>query len=440
MTYFPSTPNPATAAPAASGTLAAGTTFGTSTGTSDQRATPLQVAALLGAVPVPGTGTTPAATPFADVTGASWTIEQIAARVAAINGSGVAVPGQVTAVTIGTPTSSSLPLTWTAPSTGGAVAAYTVEERLTGGTTYTVCSTSVTTTSYVIPGLVAGTAYDVRVTATNGAGAGTPSAIVSATTAAAAGVIPGAVTALTAGTPTATGFPVTYTAPTTGTAPITYAGETQTPVTTGAWVANGGAFTATGGTYTGLAAATGYGWRIKATNGAGTSTTAASGSVTTAAAAAAPANTLKIVTNGAGYPGPLNTTPVTLGQNAGVAYGSASSSGQYVLLNTADNSIVNSSSTTVYAGWSFSSTTPPSVLGVADTTGAFCNGYRQATPYTSTDFNLGGSSGIGINQPSGFAPGPTGKSVYLWVSGDTRATWSICRDAGNVPLAFTVIG
>ena len=188
MTYFPSTPNPATAAPAASGTLGAGTTFGTSTGTADQRATPAQVAALLGVVPVAGTGTTPAATPFADVTGASWTIEQIAARVAVINGASAApaVPGQVTALTIGTPTSSSLPLTWTAPSTGGAVAAYTVEERLTGGTTFTVCSTSVTTTSYVIPGLVAGTAYDVRVTATNATGAGTPSAVVSATTAAAA--------------------------------------------------------------------------------------------------------------------------------------------------------------------------------------------------------------------------------------------------------------
>ena len=176
------------AIPALPGPMTSADTFPVLRAGNTYTATPLQVAALLGAAPVAGTGTTPAATPFADVTGASWTIEQIAARVAAINGTPAApaVPGQVTALTIGTPTSSSLPLTWTAPSTGGAVAAYTVEERLTGGTTFTVCSTSVTTTSYVIPGLVAGTAYDVRVTATNGAGAGPPSAVVSATTAAAA--------------------------------------------------------------------------------------------------------------------------------------------------------------------------------------------------------------------------------------------------------------
>ena len=50
MTYIPSTPNPATAAPAASGTLSVGTTIGISTGTADQRATPAQIAALLGGV------------------------------------------------------------------------------------------------------------------------------------------------------------------------------------------------------------------------------------------------------------------------------------------------------------------------------------------------------------------------------------------------------
>ena len=84
------TPNPITGAVAAPGALAAGTTFGVSNGTADQRATVAQIQALLGAAPVAGTGTTPVATVFGDVTGISWSIEQIAARVAVINGSGTA--------------------------------------------------------------------------------------------------------------------------------------------------------------------------------------------------------------------------------------------------------------------------------------------------------------------------------------------------------------
>lgn len=107
----------------------------------------------------------------------------------AVSGS-VTAPGQVTGLTAGTATSTTQPLSWTAPSSGGAPSAYTVEYRKTGDTAWTTATTSATSPSGTVTGLTAATGYDYRVTATNGAGSGTPSSIVSATTAAASGTGP----------------------------------------------------------------------------------------------------------------------------------------------------------------------------------------------------------------------------------------------------------
>ena len=95
-----------------------------------------------------------------------------------------AAPGQVTGLTAGTATSSTQPLSWTAPASGGTPSAYTVEYRKSTDTAWTVASTSVTGTSGSVTGLTASTSYDYRVTATNAGGSGTPSAIVSNSTAA----------------------------------------------------------------------------------------------------------------------------------------------------------------------------------------------------------------------------------------------------------------
>jgi hypothetical protein len=95
----------------------------------------------------------------------------------------VAAPGQVTGLTAGTPTSNSVPLSWTAVS---GASAYTVNYRTSGSSTWTAASTTVTGTSYTPSGLTASQAYEFQVIATNVGGAGTPSATVSATTTAAA--------------------------------------------------------------------------------------------------------------------------------------------------------------------------------------------------------------------------------------------------------------
>jgi hypothetical protein len=97
-----------------------------------------------------------------------------------------AVPGQVTGLTAGTPTSSAQPLSWTAPSTGGTPSAYTVEYRKSTDTAWTTFTNNVTSTSTSVTALVAATSYNYRVTATNAGGSGTPSSIITASTAAAA--------------------------------------------------------------------------------------------------------------------------------------------------------------------------------------------------------------------------------------------------------------
>ena len=145
-------------------------------------------ASIDGQAPVAFSGTLASNDGFLMVRGStSYTVTLAQIQAAGGGGSAPAVPGQVTALSIGTPTSSSLPLTWTAPSTGGAATADTVEYRTTGSTPWTVATTAATGTSYTLTGLAGATGYDARVTATNAGGSGTPSAVATGTTAAAGG-------------------------------------------------------------------------------------------------------------------------------------------------------------------------------------------------------------------------------------------------------------
>jgi len=93
----------------------------------------------------------------------------------------IAPPAQVTGLAAGTPTGTSVPLTWSA--TSGATA-YKVEYKKTSDSTWTTFSTTVTTASTTVTGLGSELGYDFRVSAINAGGTGTASATVSATTAA----------------------------------------------------------------------------------------------------------------------------------------------------------------------------------------------------------------------------------------------------------------
>ncbi|MGO4496436.1 fibronectin type III domain-containing protein [Paenibacillus sp. 2RAB27] len=120
----------------------------------------------------------------------------------------------VSGLTAGTPTSSTVPLTWTISSSGD-VANQEVAYSSNGGTSYTIASAVInpSSNSYTVTGLAANTAYTFRVVAIDGSGNRSTAVTTTATTAAAADTTPPeVVTSLVAGTPTTTTVPLTWTA------------------------------------------------------------------------------------------------------------------------------------------------------------------------------------------------------------------------------------
>jgi len=106
------------------------------------------------------------------------------ASVNATTSASATAPAQVTGLTLGTPKSTTQPLTWTAPSNGGsAITDYLVEYKASAsGTWLTFSDGTSTATSATVTGLTASTPYDYRVSAINAVGTGTPSSTVSGST------------------------------------------------------------------------------------------------------------------------------------------------------------------------------------------------------------------------------------------------------------------
>lgn len=94
-------------------------------------------------------------------------------------------PNPVTGLTAGTPTATTIPLTWTLSSSGDVNAQEVAYS--TDGTNFTVASAVVnaSSTAYTITGLTVSTAYTLRVVAIDGAGNRSPAVTTTATTAAA---------------------------------------------------------------------------------------------------------------------------------------------------------------------------------------------------------------------------------------------------------------
>jgi hypothetical protein len=111
-------------------------------------------------------------------------------------------PGLVANLTVtGTPTSSTVVLSWAQPAGAEQPLSYTVQMRLSGAGPWSTVATNIGAPPYAVTGLVAATSYDFQVFAMNAGGAGPASLAVSATTAAAASAGtagPGQVTGLTA--------------------------------------------------------------------------------------------------------------------------------------------------------------------------------------------------------------------------------------------------
>jgi len=367
----------------------------------------------------------------------------------------LAAPGQVTGLTVGTPTSSSLPLTWTAPGTGGAVSAYTVEHRATGSTAWTTDTTSDTATAYVVAGLAAATGYDVRVTATNASGAGTPSAVASGTTAAAAtpaptpapapaetGTLSGVPTSGTAGTALAAGGTFSLAnAPNSGT--TAYVGLLN--VTAGAYQGALQAVTGSSGSLPTLtpasaAGAATYAVRLCA-DSAGATVLATSPNIAVAAAAAAPApapTPAPTPSGGTIAPdGTLSGLPSTIvaGQPLSAAtYGQPQSTPYFVLYRVAG---------AVEEGVRWASSVMPGnlTLLIPQTAGAYTvRGYDAATAgnkvYESAQFNVTAAAGALPATPTQAADTGTTSSA-------TTMNWSATAPSYRVlarPGVGTVYG
>ena len=93
----------------------------------------------------------------------------------------LALPGLPTALAAGAATGTTMPLTWTAPASGGAVATYSVRWSPAGANTWTVVP-GIVGASTTITGLSLSTSYDFEVSAVNAGGSSAWTAAVTAAT------------------------------------------------------------------------------------------------------------------------------------------------------------------------------------------------------------------------------------------------------------------
>jgi len=298
-----------------------------------------------------------------------------------------APPGQVTGLAAGAATSTTMPLTWTAPASGGTPSSYTVQYR-TGAGAWTTASSAVTGTSYTVTGLSPSTAYDFQVFAVNGAGSGAASASITASTTIAP---PGAVTGLAAGTVTATSAALSWTAPASGGAVADYTAQYRISGS-GSWTTASATITGTATTVMGLTGSTAYDFQVLATNAGGPGT---------------PSNTVSATTSAP--PNYLLTAGFQPAAGATFTHGTGT-----VPVNVNDNS----------AGVDGSHTVPNSVRFALSTS-------NSVTPSTWT--NGSAFSNSGHNYWAAFVPTPATAGAYY--------IWAQARDAGsNVVFTYTSPG
>jgi hypothetical protein len=96
----------------------------------------------------------------------------------------IVVPGHVTRLTAGNSTTTTQPLSWAAPSTGGTATDYEIQWSPAGANTWTTFGDGVSTaTSATVTGLASGKPFDYRVRGLDSAGAGAWSSAVTHSTA-----------------------------------------------------------------------------------------------------------------------------------------------------------------------------------------------------------------------------------------------------------------
>lgn len=203
-------------------------------------------------------------------------------------------PGQVQSLSAGTPTGTTVPLTWQAPPSGAAPFTYVVEYKTAAAATWTQYTSGLSDTSITVVPLGNSTTYQFRVKAVNAMGEGSYSAVVSATTQSP----PSQVTALATGTPATTTVPLSWNAAS-GSAPITYRVEVKRASAADwtYWAQVSG----TSYTVQGLSDGTAYQFRVRAENNAGVGAYSAIVSATTPSAVTTPGAPRNLEQAGFGY-------------------------------------------------------------------------------------------------------------------------------------------
>ena len=260
-------------------------------------------------------------------------------RVSAINSAGTGaasnvdnattattVPGAPTSLTATASGTSTIDLTWNAPSDdgGASISGYKIEVSSNGGTSWSnrEANTNNTTTTYAHTGLSAGTTRHYRVSAINSVGTGAASSTANATTDDAAPTEPGAPTGLTATASGTSTINLDWTEPADdGGASITgYKIEVSPNGSSSSWtdlVANTG--TTTTYSHTGLSAGTTRHYRVSAINSAGTGAASNVDNATTATTVPGAPTSLTATASG--------TTAINLSWNAPSDNGGASITG-----------------------------------------------------------------------------------------------------------------
>jgi hypothetical protein len=177
------------------------------------------------------------------------------------------VPGQVNNVVATSVNASSVSVSWSAPTSGGAVSAYSVDYRVSGTTPWTLAGQTGVATNFAVGGLKPATSYDFSIYAANAIGNGPVSSVLTVTTLTAA-VLPGAPTSVTISGITTASMQCAWAAPTVTGGTLVYTAQYRVTGQS-AWNSAATGLSTTSYTFSNLLADASYDIQIVASNSAG---------------------------------------------------------------------------------------------------------------------------------------------------------------------------
>lgn len=180
---------------------------------------------------------------------------------AAIGGT---APGPATGLVASAVTSSSLTLTWVAPTFG--TTPFTYQPQIQSGAVFVNLGSPLSVTTMNVTSLSPATTYRFQIVTSNSSGTSTSSILTVLTP----GVLPGSPTGLAVvGTPGLSDIAIQWVAPTVGTTPFTYTVSFRTPSGSGAFTAFSPTTSNTTQDVTGLASGSAYDFEVTAANSLG---------------------------------------------------------------------------------------------------------------------------------------------------------------------------